>query len=271
MTESQPVYDVATALTQELWDQARAFFDGARTLNEDIRACWEAALALQGGDPDNFQMPEPFAGYGGDTTTTPSLLIVGCNPGYDADQDFPRWRDVRGPTGFRAYLEFFWRGFDGDHRAGRRGTGAPLAWSRNRDRVWPIGHYGTLEAGLGGGALSNWAWEVDALPWKDRSFKGRVKGRRKGLERVAQHRVARALDAIAPDAEGNRRVVVLGDDPAQWLGLSPKLHRHTWQPLTTLEGRGVSNVVAFITYHPNQQNGLWPKRSVQALYKYLPR
>jgi hypothetical protein len=43
-----------------------------------------------------------------------------------------------------------------------------------------MGHYWNLEAVPGGGALSDWAWEVDALPWKDSPFKDRVKGWRGG-------------------------------------------------------------------------------------------
>jgi hypothetical protein len=83
------VDQVATTLTDELWREACAYFGGATPLDPGIRACWEAALVAQGCDPDDCQMPEPFAGYGRDAKTTPSLLIVGCNPGYEQDQDFP--------------------------------------------------------------------------------------------------------------------------------------------------------------------------------------
>lgn len=268
MTPEQTVQDVAEILTNGLWCEAASYFDGSTALEEDVRACWKAAVDAQRCAAADFQMPEPFAGYGGVANIAPSLLVVGSNPGFKWDQDFPRWRDVRGPTGARAYFDYFWHGFDPDHRGGHLLTGAPLAWSRDRTWLWPIRHYWDLEAVLGAGALSGRAWEVDALPWKGSCFKTIFKKCRATAERIAQHRVAQALGAIEPDAAGNRRILVLGDDAAALLGLSPK-RRHDWQPLTVLNGAAVSHVSALVTYHPSQRRGYWVQRSLPILHDRL--
>ncbi len=274
---TKSVMQVARALSDQLWQEAHTYLpaiehgDTAR-LDPALVACWQEALRVQQCDPPHpkrfqrFQLPEPFAGYGGtERCAPPKLLVVGANPGFRDDQVFPRW-GCRGPTARDRYFEFFWAAFAMCHRSGQTPEGVPVARIEDPVLSWsdPITHYANVERAVGPGVLSNRCWQVDALPWKSAHLRLYKRGLRKppprdtlalrllDVQPLVQRRIAGALQAIRP-LDGARHALVLGRDAAKLLGLPWHGRSESgwcWELLH--EGRDVETgpVRALVVMHP---------------------
>ncbi len=291
--EEESVGTIARRLADELWTEAFQYLSAlayrpTRIEDPERLAVWLAAVVAQGIGPGElleFQLPEPFAGFGGEVTS-PRLLLVGLNPGFARDQFFPRWQWHHDVNGQDTYFNFFWRGFSRQNRKGGRESGSPLKWNRIRTQSKPIPHYEGLEAVLGAGSLGSTIWQVDALPWKStagvRLYKRRNDfGNGQGglaIERafavdVAQERVKTALSAVAPIGAGEpaRHVLVLGQTAAELLGASWAARDQGWQNAVGAWADGLGSVKIFVASHPHAYGKRWLVTKKALVAHVLPR
>lgn len=242
-SDAPTVEQVARELAVDLWTQAGTYLSTTAVMEapwhespDGLADCWRAAVWSQrfaGPALEDFQLPEPFAGYGGQTAQ-PRLLVIGTNPGYEPYQNTPTWSLRQSPNGWEQYFSRYWSAF-----SKRDASGRPMRHFRDGRNPDAIPHYANVEAALGmPKALSSVAWELDALPWKSLDGVSWLQNGRPprtdrlvvplgAAKHVAQTRAAKALTVIcARPLDGDRRVLILGQTAAEllaapWPGACP--------------------------------------------------